>query len=316
MGLIQNLKGSLDLKRLLIILCAALMLCGCTEITAIEEEAVQADVTVTTEQPAYPVNAGGLVFNESPVTVGSLSPAVTEMIYELGYGDRLLFCSTYCDHPEQAKSLEKAGAAANPDFEKIIGLKPALVITQSPIANKDVSRLTDAGIAVMQLSAPSSLEELYSMYETLALVFAGSIDGKSLAETAVSEMKQEAENCKDSCESLVFILEVTEDGYMAATGDTFAGDYISCFGKNAVSDKTGMLMTADDLKAADPQVIFLAAPLGAGDIDSETASGLSAFSHGHVYVVDGSLMERPTSRLAGITRSISKKIREDIADTQ
>lgn len=53
-----------------------LLLCSCTAISE-NEDALPAAATVAEPQP-YPVEAGNLIFNSSPVTVGSLSPAVTE----------------------------------------------------------------------------------------------------------------------------------------------------------------------------------------------------------------------------------------------
>ncbi len=299
------------MKKLIIYILAAMtLLCGCTEISDMEEEAVQASATVSVPEP-YPVTVDNLIFNSSPVTVASLSPAVTEIIFELGFGDRLVCRSSYCDYPDEAASVPEAGSSANPDFDKIIKLSPDLLITQSPIANTDLYRLSDSGITVMNIPSPKSEEDLYGIYEKLSLIFAGSIDGGDIAENALSELRIAIDGARGSCGSLAFIMNVTDDGYSAATGDTFAGDYISCFGKNIAENNSSFSLTAEELLQADPQVIFLAHPLGSEDIAPDTASQLSAFKNGHVYVIDASLMERPTSRLAGITNSIAKKVRED-----
>lgn len=178
-----------------------LLLCSCTAISE-NEDALPAAATVAEPQP-YPVEAGNLIFNSSPVTVGSLSPAVTEMIYELGYGDRLICRSSYCDTPEEVMSLPETGSAANPDIDKIISYAPELLITQSPIANKDTVRLSEAGISLLTLPAPSSLEELYDNYAALADIFAGSIEGNSLAENTLADMKSAVNEAKNSCESIV-----------------------------------------------------------------------------------------------------------------
>ena len=108
------------IKKLVIILIStALFLCGCTKVTEEDAEALPADNTAVTEQP-YPVTAGGLTFNSSPVTVGSLSPAVTEMLFELGFGDRIICRSEYCDYPESTENIPSVGSAVNPDIDGII----------------------------------------------------------------------------------------------------------------------------------------------------------------------------------------------------
>lgn len=294
---------------LIMILMLSAAACSCTKIS--DEEAVVEAMAAAEEPQPYPVTAGGLVFNTSPRAVACLSPAVTEIIFELGFGDRLVCRSIYCDYPEAALSIPSAGSAANPDFESIIGARPDLLITQSPIANKDMTRLSSEGIAVLWLPSPSSVEGLYENYSIISLIFSGSIEGESRAAAALSDFGNAVNGANGSCESLVFIMNVSPDGFSVGTGDSFAGDYIGIFGKNIAEDNTSFSMTADELTAADPQIIFLADPISSSDIDEEISSRLSAFREGHVYVIDASLTERPTSRLAGLTRSISKKVRED-----
>lgn len=301
----------MQLKKIfLYILSAALLLCGCTEISEVTEPAVEAVATVAEPEP-YPVTVDKLVFNRSPERVASLSPAVTEMLFELGCGDKLVCRSSYCSYPEEAASIPEVGSGANPDIDSIISYKPDLLITQSPIANKDVSRLTSAGISLLTLPAPVSVDGLYENYEKLALIFAGSIDSSALAESTLAEFKGAVAAAKNSCESLVFIMDITSDGYLIAGGNSFAGDYISSYGDNIAADTTSFVMTAEELIEKDPQVIFFANPLSSEDIPPETADLLRAFSEGHVYVIDGTLMERPTSRLSGVTKKIAEKVRTD-----
>ena len=294
------------MKKLFTLFAAAavLLLCSCTAISE-TEEAVPAAATAAVPQP-YPVAAGNLIFNSSPVTVGSLSPAVTEMIYELGYGDRLICRSSYCDTPEEVLSLPDGGSAANPDIDSIISYAPELLITQSPIANKDTVRLSEAGISLLTLPAPSSLEELYDNYAVLADIFAGSTDGPALAENTLADMKAAVKEAENSCESLVFIMGTDGDVLTAGTGDSFAGDLFSVFGHNIAEKDTDYTITSDELIKADPQFIFLARPLSAEDFESELSEQLSAFSEGRVFSIDASLTERPTARLAETIRPVSR----------
>lgn len=301
-------------KLILMLISSVLLLCGCTQIVEDDSEALHTDTAAVTEQP-YPVTAGGLTFNSSPATVGSLSPAVTEMLFELGFGDRIICRSEYCDYPESTENIPSVGSAVNPDIDGIIGYSPALLITQSPIANKDITRLSGAGVSVLSLPSPRSEAELLDNYRTLALIFSGSIDWENIAENATADLRAALAEAKSSCESLVFIMNITDDGFSAATGDTFAGDYAAHFGKNIAADNSSLTLTAEELLDADPQVILLAHPLDTYYFDADLASHLTAFSQGHVYVIDASLTERPTARLAAVTRQISETIRSDTGGT-
>jgi iron complex transport system substrate-binding protein len=58
----------------------------------------------------------------------SLVPALTEMVFAIGAGDRVIAVSSYDDYPPQVKSLPRVGALIDPDVERIIALKPDLVL--------------------------------------------------------------------------------------------------------------------------------------------------------------------------------------------
>ncbi len=67
---------------------------------------------------------GGLV----PERIVSLSPNVTEIVFALGAGDRLVAVSRYCDYPREVSRLPRAGGFVDPDYEAIVTLQPDLVI--------------------------------------------------------------------------------------------------------------------------------------------------------------------------------------------
>ena len=80
--------------------------------------------------------------------VVSLSPALTELICHLGQEDRLIARSTACDWPESVKQLPTAGDFAEPELERILAMKPALVVSNEFVNPKDADALRQAGIAV------------------------------------------------------------------------------------------------------------------------------------------------------------------------
>src|SRR4051812_13460267 len=65
---------------------------------------------------------------DSPVRIVSLVPAVTEMLYAIGAGSRVIAVSSYDGFPPQVKKLPNVGALLDPNVERILSLKPDLVI--------------------------------------------------------------------------------------------------------------------------------------------------------------------------------------------
>ena len=63
----------------------------------------------------------------------SLSPALTELVFKLGKGQQLIARSEPCDYPPEVKKLPVAGRFADPDMERILTLRPTIVITNDLI---------------------------------------------------------------------------------------------------------------------------------------------------------------------------------------
>ncbi|MBR4717976.1 MAG: ABC transporter substrate-binding protein [Lentisphaeria bacterium] len=84
----------------------------------------------------------------APGGVVSLSPALTELVCHLGQERKLVARSTACDWPESVKSLPTAGNFAEPELERILAMKPALVVSNEFVNPKDADALRQAGIAV------------------------------------------------------------------------------------------------------------------------------------------------------------------------
>lgn len=293
-------------KKILLYTCLAstLLLNGCAEVE--EEVPVTVSETTVTERP-YPVTAGSLIFNEQPDSVGSLSPAITEIICQLGYGYKIIGRSSYCDYPEAVENKVSLGSAANPDVEAIIAAKPQLLVSHSPIAKKDITQIENAGTRVWIISAPNSVEELYACYRDIAAVFGGEIDCEDTASEAMKPLFNALFEAQDSVESFVYIMS---PDLAAASNSTFAGSFFSSFGTNAAGDNEDISLTAEELTELDPQWIII--PYNVSE--EYLPSGLSAVENGRIITLDEEMLERierPTSRLDSVVYDILEQIRGD-----
>jgi len=68
---------------------------------------------------------------ERPTRIVSLAPSVTETLFALGLGDRVVGVTSYCDYPPEAAQKEKIGDTQRPSIEKIVALKADLVIAST-----------------------------------------------------------------------------------------------------------------------------------------------------------------------------------------
>jgi len=97
----------------------------------------------------------------APLRIVSTSPSITETLFALGAGDRVVGVSDYCRYPPAVVSLPKIGSYTKPDPEKIALLRPDLVIIQKQ-ATGLADRLSALGIPHSDIKI-ESLPEIYSM---------------------------------------------------------------------------------------------------------------------------------------------------------
>lgn len=282
-------------------LAAAVLLCGCTEIA--EEPPAPAEKTTAAERP-YPVSVESLIFNEQPESAGSLSPAITEIICELGYSDKLIGRSSYCDYPESVSAKAGLGSAANPDIEAIIAAAPKLLVSYSPIAKKDITALENAGVRVWILPAPSSVEMLYRYYADISAVFGGKTGSEEAADNAMKPLIASLCTAEGSMDSFAYIMSPE---LAAASDSTFAGNFFSHFGENAVGDSEDISLSESELIQLDPQWIIIPHSVSAEELPTE----LDAVKKGRIIVLDKEMLERierPTSRLDTVVYGVLEQI--------
>lgn len=282
------------MKKSIFIIAAMLtaaILAGCTEVAEELPEGPYAAADAVIEP--YPVTIGSLVFEESPQNAASLSPALTEIIAELGFGDRLSGRSIYCEYPESIKGLDTLGSAANPDSEAIIGKAPQLLLSQSPIAKKDITAIEAAGTRVLIIPAPSSVEGLYELYSSIYLLFNGDTgEAEGKAKELLSPLEEKLAANENILGRYVYIISPQ---LLAAGDDTFAGDFLSHMGENAAAESE---LTAEKLAEKNPDYVILGSEISKKEF-------LSLFEEAEVSLDSriicldeetSELLERPTSR--------------------
>ncbi|MGN1417333.1 MAG: ABC transporter substrate-binding protein [Oscillospiraceae bacterium] len=279
----------------MIIPLSAVILCSCSSLGRDDDNAEP--VLLTGVSAEITEEASDI----SPERAVVLSPAAAEIICELGFSDKIAARGEYCDHPEEILSLPTAGSAANPDTAKILEHSPDIVITESPISKADRTDLIDSGAEVLCINAPDSLAALRQEYITLAALWSDSPE--ELADNALGELVRASEEAPYLSGRLLLFL--SEEN--VATPDTLSGDLIGTFGANAAKGYKNYYMPYDKIIMTDPEVIFLS-----DSVDyyafTEKYAELTAVKKGNIIIIDGSMPERPTSRLSELIRFISDNI--------
>jgi len=119
---------------------------------------------------------------EQPQRLVSLAPSITETLYALGLGDRVVGDTDYCEYPPEARQKPHVGPVLNPSLEQIVALKPDLVLGSAE-ANRieTADRLARLGIPLYGVTAHTVDEALHSI-EDLGRVLGREAEARHLVE--------------------------------------------------------------------------------------------------------------------------------------
>lgn len=303
------------------IIGSALLLTGCDRET--EESSTPSEIVVsgedisTPERLPFPVNSCGVKLEKAVERAVSLSPATTEIICELGFGNTLIGISGYCDYPE-GLSAQRVGSTENPDINKIIALQPDAVFTLSALSEREAYSLEQAGIAVLTAPIPANMEGYSSLYSEIAAAFYGRELTDSQKEVSIAlqtgkNARSALERAAQGVDTYTFIY-VTGKLKIAGT-DTFESAVLSLAGVNMYTG--GGYLSPEALESDIPTFLIADDSLSEGDIyNNEQLSDLLYYG-AELRFVNSRCFERPTARTAEVFANLTGSISEtgEILDT-
>ena len=187
-----------------------------------------------------------------PKRVVSLAPNVTEIVFDLGCGDRIVGTDDYSDEPARAKSLPKVGGV-QPDVEKIVALRPDLVIAIAAGLHPNVPQALAAVHIPLLVVRNERLSDIDLSMRRIAAALGVSSDG------AVARLDRAlAAQRRARAKSPRVMLAVWTDPLYVAGRETFADDLFTLAGAtNAVTVKGWPQYSLESFVAAPPDILLL-----------------------------------------------------------
>jgi len=196
--------------------------------------------------------ASGIEHRASSIQrIVTLSPNLTEIVFTLGLGDRVVGVSNNCDWPDEAKLKPKMGTFWQPNTETIIAAKPDLVVCESFLQHKETAEvLKRAGLNVLSLRV-ESIEELFSAIKRIGQA----ADCNDKANRLVADINNRLAQirAKTTPAKKVKVLWVMQTEPLRVAGvNTFINEIIEMAGgQNAISP------TGDQYPAVGTEVILI-----------------------------------------------------------
>lgn len=230
---------------------------------------------------------------QPPARIVSLVPSLTEALFDLGLGDRVVGVTRWCVHPAAGVArLPKVGGTKDTDVAAVVALAPDLVIANhEENTRRTVEALEAAGIAVW-VTYPRTVAEGAAILRQLAELGADPHILRAVVEP-VEQAVADAAQTLPAIPVRVFC-PIWRDPWMSVGADTYADALLRlCGGANVFAERRERrypIVSLDDVVTAAPEVILLPdEPYAFGPRDVAELRELStpAADAGRIHCIDG-----------------------------
>jgi iron complex transport system substrate-binding protein len=243
-----------------------------------------------------------VTIGKAPQRLVSLTPSVTENLYALGLGDRVVGVSSFSDYPPEAASKPVVGDAFQLNYEEILLLEPDLIIGDAQLVKNYMAKLEELGLPVLAIN-PSNLREVMD-----ALMLLGKATGAvDAAAQVIGEMEDKIQwvetivrDLPHEARPLVFV-EVWDEPLMTCGPGSFMQELIELAGGQNLAADAGdawVEYSSELVVERDPEVILLTRPYVDELMARSAWQGISAVRNGRVVEVNSDPFVRTTPRLA------------------
>ncbi|MFO7611425.1 MAG: ABC transporter substrate-binding protein [Clostridia bacterium] len=256
-----------------------------------------------------------MVFDEIPGTVISLAPNITEIIFALGQGEKLVARTDWCNYPVEVNDVASVGNMDQPDVEKILELQPDLVLL-SEITMKDIAmQIKDAGIPFFVIDNEESFEGAYTSIEMLGAVLRAEEKAAEITsgmKTIINDIIAKVAGADKP--TVYYVMGYGEYGDFTAGRGTFISGMISAAGGINVADDTeGWSYSVEKIVEHNPDLLLLSvwAP-AAGLREANGYKDLDAVKQNHMFAIDDDTLQRLGPRLAEAFADMAKAIHPEL----
>jgi iron complex transport system substrate-binding protein len=256
----------------------------------------------------------------SPQRLVTLAASLTEMVFAVGLGSRVVGVEQFSDYPPAAKALPKVGSYKLPDLERIVALRPDLCL-----AIKDgnpphvLERLRSLGIPVYVVD-PRNLPGVIATVEEIGGLLGAAVKAGELA----TELRRRHQRIKDLAAQAAHrprvFFQIGVSPIVSAGSHTFLDELITTAGglNLAAGQVPYPRFSREQILALQPEVIIITSMDRGGAFEQVKAGWerwqtLPAARNHRIFLVDSDLMDRPSPRLLDGLELLFRLIHPELA---
>lgn len=258
-----------------------------------------------------------------PQRIVSLSPALTEILFALDVGERVVGVTDYCDYPPETARCSRVGGYVDPSVEAILALRPDLVLVSPNVGNRQVALIVRRAGVRLEVLETETLEDAYAAIERVAELAGVESRGKRLAEQVRSRLARVHERVSHlPAVTVLFCLE--REPLIVAGAGTLPAELIRIAGgRNVIDAERYPTINIEGVLTRSPQVILQSRMDRVTSDDSEAAlrfwgrwEGLPAVRDRRVHVLDGTTAFRAGPRVAEAAEQFARLFYPDLAEAE
>ncbi|RNL84792.1 ABC transporter substrate-binding protein [Halostreptopolyspora alba] len=243
-----------------VLLATVLTLSACG--TSDPEGAEGAEGADNGEFPVTITDARGEVsLDEEPSRIVSLSPALTEILFEVGAGDQVVAADEHSTYPDEAPDTDLSGF--NPSVEEVLEHDPDLVLLARN-AEDAADQLEAVDIPVIVLASGTALEDTYAQMRLLGEATGHADEADEAATRVETELTGIVEDTRERLgdDTELSVYHELDDAMNSAGSATFIGQVYERFGLRNIADEAEdsgdyPQLSSEFVVEADPDLIFL-----------------------------------------------------------
>jgi iron complex transport system substrate-binding protein len=248
----------------------------------------------------------------APSRIVSMSPALTEILFALGLGDRVVGVTTYCDWPPEARRLPKIGGYVDPSVEAVVSLSPDLALVSPAAGNREAAlAIRRLGIR-LEVVRCETLDEAYEAIERIARLCGAEERGRDLTRAIRGKIEATAARVRGEAPvPTLFCVQI--EPLVAAGAGTLPSEILELAGgRNVVGESRYPRIGVESVLALAPEAIIVARmdtpdPTGAGRVLDywKRWSSIPAVRNGRVFAIDATTALRAGPRVADAVESLA-----------
>jgi iron complex transport system substrate-binding protein len=226
----------------------------------------------------------------------SLAPVLTETLFALGVGERVVGVTRYCDRPAEARAKARVGGFIDPQLERILELKPDLVVAMPSMGQREVlDHLRSRGVGVL-IAFGDTVAEVEDMIASLGRVTGTQARAAQLLEAHRAGLRLASTFANPSYQPRVAVVFQTNPLVVAGPG-TFPAEAVSLSGgvpAAPAGSPPWPTWSYEALLAADPDLVVVAdGPRAADELRARLGPLARGAQRLRVISADGPILSRP-----------------------